>query len=429
MLNADCDNSTRLRSAAPGGPTLAEWLDWQLQLHPHSIELELERVQKVAARLDVLPLAARCVIVAGTNGKGSCVRLLETLLRARGQRVGAYTSPHLWRYNERIRIDGADADDAALCTAFAAVEEARQEVQLTFFEYGTLAALWLFQQAELDFALLEVGLGGRLDAVNIVDAEVALITNIGLDHTAWLGDTRAAIGLEKAGVMRADQAVVCTDKDLPRTVSGHAAVIGADLYRLEREFAIDAQGWHGWAGRQVSWSARLPAHVLPENLAGVLAVMALLGQWPLSATVVMQACQAQGGLHGRREVIEQDGLSLIFDVAHNVEAVTVLAQSLRDNPVAGATHIVLGMLADKPVRRVARMLLPLADHVYAADLAEISERGLDAAALAQQCGCGARPAGPPAAALAAAKTAAKVGDRIVVCGSFFTVAHARMEPE
>src|SRR5699024_3345852 len=164
----------------------------------------------VAARLDVLPLAARCVIVAGTNGKGSCVRLLETLLRARGQRVGAYTSPHLWRYNERIRIDGADADDAALCTAFAAVEEARQEVQLTFFEYGTLAALWLFQQAELDFALLEVGLGGRLDAVNIVDAEVALITNIGLDHTAWLGDTRAAIGVGKDGDMLDAQAVVCT---------------------------------------------------------------------------------------------------------------------------------------------------------------------------------------------------------------------------
>src|SRR5699024_10946580 len=190
------------------------------------------------------------------------------------------TSPHLWRYNERVRIAGEQVGDADLCTAFAAVEASREDVALTFFEFGTLAALWLFQRAELDFAVLEIGLGGRLDAVNIIDAEVALITNIGLDHSAFLGDTREAIGTEKAGVMRAGQSVVCADPALPKTVSDHATAVAARMYRLYQDFTIEADCWHDWADRTIACPAPLPAHVRRQNLAAALAVTTLLDQPP-----------------------------------------------------------------------------------------------------------------------------------------------------
>lgn len=428
------DKSTAAPAAdAPRGGTLAAWLDWQLRLHSRAIDLGLDRVREVAQRLGVLPLPARCVVVAGTNGKGSCVHLIEALLRDRGHNVGSYTSPHLWRYNERVRIDGCEAGDDALCAAFEAVELAREVVSLTFFEYGTLAALWLFRQAGIDHAVLEIGLGGRLDAVNIIDADVALITNIGLDHADYLGATREAIGAEKAGVMRSRRPVVSADRDLPRTVATHAADVGAQLYRIGDAFEIDAHGWRGWDRQGVDWLQPLPAHVLADNLASALAVVELLGELPHSAAAVMRACAAQRTLRGRCEIVEDGPVPVVYDVAHNVEAVALLVAYLRNHPVAGATHVVIGMLADKPVEAVAGLLAPLADCFYAADLAAISERGfsdrrLDATALARRVGHGAEPAGVPAAALARARMAARPGDRIVVCGSFYTVAHARLEP-
>lgn len=409
----------------PHGGTLAQWLDWQLELHPNTIELGLERVRCVAARLGVLPFATRCVVVAGTNGKGSCVHLIEALLRARGHRVGTYTSPHLWRYNERVHIAGREAGDAALCRAFGAVESARRGIRLTYFEFGTLAALWLFQRAELDYAVLEVGLGGRLDAVNIVDADVALITNIGLDHSAYLGDTREAVGAEKAGVMRGGRPVVCADRALPGSVVHHAEAAGAPMYRLGEDFDVDAEGWRGWSGMNVG--RPLPPHVCSDNLAAALAVVALLDELPRSHQALEQACRGQRALHGRCEIVEDGPVQIIHDVAHNAEAAAMLSVFLRRNPIPGATHIVLGMLADKPVEAVARTLAAVADHFHAADLSAVSARGLDSTALARRIGRGARPAGPPSAALAHVRKLAGGGDRIVVCGSFFTVAGARGE--
>lgn len=415
--------------APPHGGTLAAWLDWQMHLHSHEIELGLDRVQEVAQRLGVLPLDARCIIVAGTNGKGSCVRLIEALLKDQGCRVGAYTSPHLWHYNERVRIDGTDAEDAALCGAFEAVERAREQVALTYFEFGTLAALWLFQQSRLDYAVLEVGMGGRLDAVNIIDADVALITNIGLDHGAYLGNTREAIGREKAGVMRAGTPVVCADRDLPQSVVTYAADVGACMYRIGDAFDIHGSQWQGWAGQSVTWSTPLSAHVLTDNLAASLAVVEILEQRPDSENAVSRACAARQALHGRREIVEDGSVSIIYDVAHNAEAVAVLVAYLRDNPVSGATYVVIGMLSDKPVEAVAAMLAPLTHRFYAADLAAISSRGIDAETLAGRIGHGAQASGTPDVALVRARGNAQPGDRIVVCGSFYTVSHARLETD
>lgn len=428
MLNADgMAVPTTTLGQPPHGGTLAAWLDWQTQLHSHRIELGLERVYAVANRLALLPLQTRSVVVAGTNGKGSCVWLIEALLRDRGHHVGTYTSPHLWRYNERVRIDGVMADDAALCEAFEAVEAARDGVHLTYFEFGTLAALWLFQQAQLDYVVLEIGMGGRLDAVNVVDADVALITNIGLDHAAYLGNTRAAIGFEKAGIMRAHTPVVCADRDMPRSIESHATVVGAPLYRIGEVFDIDGRGWHGWAGQSIRWAVPLPDHVLPDNLAAALAVTELLDELPTTSAAVTRACNASEGLHGRREIVEDGGVSIIHDVGHNAEAIAILADWLRAHPAAGTTHVVIGMLSDKPVEAVAAMLAPVTDQFHAVDLAAVSERGVDAAALAARIGHAAVAGGSPRATLAAVRAQAQVGDRIVVCGSFHTVAHARKE--
>lgn len=412
---------------APFGGSLAEWLDWQLALHSREIDLGLERIRIVARRLGVLPFSARSVVIAGTNGKGSCARLLESFLNGQGRCVGTFTSPHLWRYNERIRVNSVDVPDADLCTVFTAVETARRDVSLTFFEYGTLAALWLFKRAAVDFAVLEVGLGGRLDAVNIVDAEVALITNVGLDHTDFLGDTREAIGAEKAGILRAGRPAVCADRAVPESVTEQARVLGAPLYRLGCAFdMVDSGHWRGWGGRAATWPAEAATGVLDDNLAAVLAVMALLDEMPDMATIT-QACRAQEALHGRREQVDGD-VSIIYDVGHNVEAVTVLVAFLQEHPISGATHVVIGMLSDKPVEAAGAVLAQVADYFYAANLAALSPRGLDSHTLAARLGRNAAESNSPAAALGAAQTAARPGDRIVVCGSFFTVAHARRDP-
>ncbi|HET6396761.1 MAG TPA: Mur ligase family protein, partial [Pseudoxanthomonas sp.] len=211
---------------------LQQWLAHIERQHPKAIEMGLERVREVAARLGLARPAAQVVTVGGTNGKGSTVAFVEAIARAGGWKVGAYTSPHLLRYNERVRIDGADAGDAALAAAFAAVEAARGDTPLTYFEYGTLAALWLFQRAGLDLAVLEVGLGGRLDAVNLVDADVAVITTVDIDHTEWLGADRESIGREKAGIARPWKPLVLGEVDSPSSVLRHAYAIGANAIRL-----------------------------------------------------------------------------------------------------------------------------------------------------------------------------------------------------
>ena len=243
--------------------SLADWLSYLEQLHPTAIDMGLERSREVARRLGLGRPAKRVVTVTGTNGKGSTCALLAELLREQGLSVGVYSSPHLLRYNERVRIDGVEAGDAQLCDAFSAVEAARGEISLTYFEMGTLAAFWLFERAGLDFAVLEVGLGGRLDAVNLIDADLALITSIGLDHADWLGDTRESVAFEKAGILRAGKPALCGDLDPPQPLLEQVAALGAPLYLRGRDYdlALADHGWH-WRGLAADGQA-LALHDLP----------------------------------------------------------------------------------------------------------------------------------------------------------------------
>jgi len=269
---------------------LDQWLAHQQLQHPDAIALGLDRVRTVARRLGLTRPAARVITVAGTNGKGSTVAFIEAIARAAGLRVGAYTSPHLLRYNERVRIDGIDADDDALVAAFERIETARvlgdgEPIQLTYFEYGTLAALALLEDAQLDLAILEVGLGGRLDAVNIIDADVSVITTVDLDHQDWLGTDRESIGLEKAGVMRAGKPVVLGERDPPASVLRHAYKIGASAIRAGCDYLVDDLP-DGWRWREPGYAIDLPEPGLaaPAQRANAAAAIAALRATDIAIT-------------------------------------------------------------------------------------------------------------------------------------------------
>lgn len=409
--------------------TLDEWLDWQSGLHPSAIDLGLERVASVWRRLHPTPFPCPVISVAGTNGKGSCVAFAEAILSAAGYRVGSYTSPHLRRYNERIRVVREEVDDARICRAFERIDQARGATSLTYFEFGTLAALDIFAAAGLDAVVLEVGLGGRLDAVNIIDADVALITTVDLDHVEWLGATREEIGREKAGIMRPGAPVVFATGDPPRSVREQARRLGARLLVSGEAFGYRAteQGWEWRAGERVRRSLPIPqlrgAHQL-DNAAAVLMVLESIGhRLPVDQQAVRTGLQDLR-LRGRFEIVERSPL-VILDVAHNVEAARSLRDNLRRMYSPGPTVAVFAMLGDKDLPGVARLLAPLIDHWYAAPLrgarslsvARLLE-GLSAAGVdpAQQSGC-------PylAGALEAARTAAGEEGRVVAFGSFYTV--------
>lgn len=401
-------------SVARSRPTTLEaWLRWQEGLHPREIDLDLARPASVADALGLRPFPAPVVTIGGTNGKGSCAWILERLL---GGATGTYTSPHLQRYNERIRIRGAVVSDDDLCAAFAAVEAARGATPLTYFEFGTLAALWLFARAGVDTAILEVGMGGRLDAVNILDADVAVITSIGLDHGAWLGHDRDSVGREKAGILRAGRPAILAEPDPPAGLLDAAAERDATVRRSGRDFAVEAGRlwhWRDWNGA----TRELPPlpHILPDNLAAALAAATALGRLAADPGALLAGLCVPG----RRQVVPGP-VELVLDVAHNAEAAAVLGRWLAARPLAGKTHLVLGMLADKPVAQVAAHLRPVADDWYAAGLPQ-TDRGLSGEALAALLPVPARAFPDPAAALAAARAAAAPGDRIVACGSFYTV--------
>jgi dihydrofolate synthase/folylpolyglutamate synthase len=416
------DVPTRRASERPR--TLGDWLAYQERLHPRSIELGLERVREVAARLGLLQPRAKTLTVAGTNAKGSSATLLSEIYRAAGYRVGLYTSPHLSRYNERIAIDGRLADDAALCAAFEQIESARRAIPLTYFEFGTLAALLLFRDARVDVQVLEVGLGGRLDAVNIIDADAALITNIGLDHTDWLGHDRETIGREKAGVLRARRPAVCVDPEPPATIEAIVRELDAPLAQLDRDYgyAIDDGSWR-WRYRGRSIEALplpgLPGSTQVRNAAGVLTLVAILQSiLPVAESAIRDALPRLR-LPGR---FERRG-RVILDVAHNVEAAEVLVQNLREARITGGVRLVLGMLADKPVESVARVLAPTATRTYLAGLPP--PRGLSAAQLAQRASVlGGEVFADVASAIAKALGDAAADETVLVCGSFLTVAEA-----
>ncbi|HEX7380778.1 MAG TPA: bifunctional tetrahydrofolate synthase/dihydrofolate synthase [Nevskiaceae bacterium] len=402
--------------------SLDQWLAWQERLHPSRIDLGLERVRRVASCLGLLEAWVPTLTVAGTNGKGSTAVLAAAVYRAAGYRVGCYTSPHLRRYNERIAIDDVPVSDAQLCRAFAAVEQARGDVSLTYFEFGTLAALWLFQREAVQVQVLEVGLGGRLDAVNVVDADAAILTQTGLDHTDWLGPTRESIGREQAGVFREGRVAVCVDPDPPRSVL-EAARTARAARLLGRDFSPHsiAGGWD-WRGPGGT-TPGLPLPALPgtmqlRNAAGVLAAVDALQQMLPVPRAAIETGLERMRLPGR---LERRG-DLLLDVAHNAEAVAVLASWLRAQ-AQPPRAIVIGMMRDKPVEAVARELLGLCERVYAVGLP--APRGLSGRELASRLAIGglrAEVALDPAAGLCAARAAIGGNGTIVVCGSFKTVA-------
>jgi len=417
---------------------LAGWLAYLERLHPKSIEMGLARVRDVHARM-ALPVVPPTVIVAGTNGKGSTSTLLATVLRCAGYRVGTYLSPHLARYNERVRVGDALATDAELVAAFEAVEDARTAgaaVPLTYFEFGTLAALWLFARARLDAQVLEVGLGGRLDAVNIVDADVAVVTSVDLDHMDYLGTTRESIGREKAGIFRAGRPAVCGDRDPPRSLVAHAHDIGAPLYVAGAEFdgVADDNQWRyrGPGGDRfgLPLSALRGRHQV-GNAAVVLAVLGLVrAELPVSGGAIREGLVSVE-LEGRFQVLPGRPTT-VLDVAHNPEAARILEAALSDMGFHPETHAVFGMLADKDIRGVVDAVKRRIDRWHVATLP--GPRGAPADVLAGHLtAAGVAPASVRIYASIedawrGARDAASEADRIVVFGSFLTVAAALPAP-
>lgn len=415
----------------PRFSTLAEWLAWQETLHPKAIDLGLERVREVARRLGLERPARRVITVGGTNGKGSCVAFLEAILSAGGYRVGAYTSPHLLRYNERIRVAGAEADDATLCQTFARIDAARGAVSLSYFEFGTLAALDIFRAAAVDVAVLEVGLGGRLDAVNSVDSDAAVVTSVALDHEEWLGSDRNSIGWEKAGIFRPGRPAICADPAPPPRLLEYARTVNALLYCYLSDYNFQQQSeeWTWRHGNMTLPSLPLPRlfgdHQLGNAAAALMALTALSQELPVNPEAIRQGL-LQASLPGRFQVFPGP-VEWILDVAHNPHAAAALARGLGQRSCPGRTHVVLGMLKDKNAAAVAQQLNPVTDCWYALSLDNPRGRSGQELAAALSAGGVTRPVvvcGGVQETCRAAAQAADPRDRIVVTGSFYTVAQA-----
>jgi len=407
--------------------SLAEWLEQQQRSHPSAIDLSLSRVREVARRLDLLEPGYRVITVGGTNGKGSTVACLDAMLRAAGLRCGRFTSPHLARYNERICVDGIEASDSRLIEAFGRIDAARADITLTFFEYNALAALDLFRLSDVDVAVLEVGLGGRFDATNIVDAHVAVVCSIGIDHVDWLGNTLEAIGREKAGIFRNGRPAVLGSADVPRSVWAAIEEVGARAVVPGRDYEF----WSGEAGWNFEYGAFSLRDLPPPALAGIhqmanaataLAAITALGGIELTHANVSQALRAVR-LPGRFQRVPGD-VEWIFDVAHNVPAALGLAANLRTLPRA-RTIAVCGILGDKDVQGITAALSADIDAWVLVTLD--GPRALTTHDLARHLPGDARilaHAADVAAACRVARDAAQPGDRILVFGSFLTVGPA-----
>ena len=410
--------------------TLPEWLAWQERLHPNKIDLGLDRIRRVLQRLGLEFPPYHIVTIAGTNGKGSSVMMLEAVLSAAGYRIGAYTSPHLLRYNERIRICQQEVEDTRLCRAFERVDQARGDISLTYFEFGTLAAFEIFHYAGLDLAVLEVGMGGRLDAVNVLDSDVALVTSVGIDHVNWLGPDRETIGWEKAGIFRASRPAVCGDPVPPQSLLRHAQQLKSPLYRRGHDFGYltKEETWSWWGPEQNYNDLPCPALYGPfqiQNAANVIMVLELLKP----RFHITQKQLAFGLEHvtisGRFQLIP-GAIPCILDVAHNPHGAAALARALRQQPCPGRTHVVMGMLSDKDIPGVIREMMEVVDTWHMASLA--TERGASSDQLAEGLeslgreDIPARRYGGVMSAYQGAFSGAQSGDRIVIFGSFHTVA-------
>ncbi|MEH6566074.1 MAG: bifunctional tetrahydrofolate synthase/dihydrofolate synthase [Halopseudomonas sp.] len=411
--------------------SLSEWLTRLEGLHPSEIEMGLARVRQVAERLDLLRPAPCVFTVTGTNGKGSTCAGLESLLLAAGQRTGCYTSPHLLRYNERVRVNGRMVEDDELCCAFEAVDQARGEISLTYFEFGTLAAFWLFKAAQLDAVVLEVGLGGRLDAVNIVDASVAVVTSIGLDHQEYLGDTLESVGYEKAGILRAGRPVVSGEANLPASFLHRVEQLGCPLLQRGKDFgwrALAADGWELTARRgsqHLCFTTMAPVTLPRDNLA--VAVQAFLQagfELPeQSLRQALTAASAPGRFELRQLAWRGELRRLYLDVGHNPHAAQFMAKALSLRPAARVA--VFGLLADKDLAGVHMPLKRLFDAWYLAPLDSPRSRpAADLAVYLGQQGEHVHACASVAKAITQALDETARDTEIVIFGSFFTVAAA-----
>jgi dihydrofolate synthase/folylpolyglutamate synthase len=407
---------------------ISEWLHHLEKLDPNFIDLGLEKVEVVARALNLFPLNCFVITVGGTNGKGSCVAFLEAALSAAGYRVGSYTSPHLFHYNERVKLNGKSVSDSLLSDAFATIETARDTVPLTYFEFGTLAALLIFKQAELDVIILEVGMGGRLDAVNVVDTDLAIITTVALDHCEWLGHTREAIAHEKAGIFRDKKPAICGDFDVPDTLRETAGKLNASLYCQGKDFSYEraASTWSWKNATQQLADLPLPRLELQNISTALQALMLLPASLNISEEVLRQTLQTVT-VPGRLETLQIGGIEYIFDVAHNPAAGAWLAKQLATMPHAQRTFAIVGMLADKDH---AGTLTPLLDHIDVWHVASLNvPRGAASSVLEnnlKQLGAVTVHTHPdPTIACQQLHSIAKPGDRIVIFGSFYTVAQAR----
>ena len=423
--------TTPIQDPAPRFSYLADWLAWQESLHFTAIELGLDRCNKVAGRMGLLQTNSKVISISGTNGKGSSAAMLDAMLRQTGYKVGTYTSPHLTRYNERICIDGRQVTDEQLCHSFNRIDQARGDISLTYFEFGTLAALDIFQRSELDIIILEVGLGGRLDAVNILDADIALVVTIDLDHEKWLGYTRESIGREKAGIFRRERPAICSDLAAPDSISAYAQEAGALLYQAGQDFTcrMDSDTWTWKCTDRVYEGLPKPGinNIRQvQNAAGVLMVLeAMAGEFPVSQETI-RACLRDFRLAGRFQVIPGE-IPCILDVAHNRQAVSALVENVRKIPCHGETHIVIGMLKDKNHTAVFEELEEIADRWYVAELqadraASLTE--LTGALVKYEDEAKIKQFRTVNEALADAEACCYIGDRIIVTGSFVTVGTA-----
>lgn len=406
---------------------LAGWLQYIEALHPKSISMGLDRVSQVKERLGLTPNFP-LIIVGGTNGKGSTCAMLESIYHQAGYRVAAYSSPHLLRYNERVRVNANEVSDDDLVEAFQAVEEARQEISLTYFEFGTLAAMWCFIKQGVEIGILEVGLGGRLDAVNVFEPNCTVVTTIDIDHIDFLGDSRESIGFEKAGIFRKGVVAICGDLSPPATLINHANTIGADLRMLNRDFSV-VQAQHTWQfhGHQSLKDLPLPALAgdfqLQNAACALAAIEVMQSQLPVTEEEIAAGLQSVK-LPGRFQVIGS-APTVILDVTHNPHAAHALVNNLRDAPTIGKTFAVFSMVADKDIEGVVAAVAPCIDawyisavqHSRAASseyLIEIFEK----TGVKQEVFCFANlDSAYEQACLDAGKN-----DRIIVFGSFFTVA-------
>lgn len=407
-----------MKTALMDSESLADWLHYLESLHPVTIDLGLQRVQEVGERLAVLQPASQVVLVAGTNGKGTTCAALEAIALAAGKTTAVYSSPHLLHYNERLRINGQALSDHQHCRAFRQVEQARQGQSLTYFEFGTLAALWLIQQQQPDVAIIEVGLGGRLDATNIVAADVSVIVTVDIDHQAYLGNTREQIGYEKAGIMRAGKPAVLGE-NMPDSVLSHAKHLGAEPVICGQQFVMAEQAdrWTLSCGTQC-WQSLAKPHIPVHNAALAVVTVEALG-WAVDTTTLNRVFGALQVM-GRWQQL-QTSPCVMLDVAHNPEAARLLAHNIAQHEGSGKVYAVAAMLTDKDITSVVAILAPHIDYWYSAPLDV--PRGDDGSALNaalldydHQC------CPSVTQALRQALAGAGAEDLVVVFGSFFTVA-------